>query len=69
MPMQLGEFGAYNKADEPSRIRWTAAVRKASEDYNIDWSYWEFGAGFGIYDPVNDEWRTGLLQSLLPGFN
>ena len=30
------------------------------------WSYWEFGAGFGIYDRENRRWRTELLNALIP---
>ena len=30
------------------------------------WSYWEFGAGVGIYDRENRRWRTELLNALIP---
>ncbi len=68
VPVHLGEFGAYNPADIDSRERWTTAVRSWSETLNIPFSYWEFGAGFGVYDPNGNAWRTRLIQSLIPEF-
>ena len=65
-PLYLGEFGAYNKADMPSRQRWTAAVAREAEKLGISWGYWEFGSGFGAYDPATDEWRQPLLDALIP---
>jgi endoglucanase len=65
-PIHLGEFGAYSTADDDSRKRWTTAVRKASENRGFSWAYWEFGAGFGIYDRNAGQWRTFLLESLIP---
>ena len=66
VPVFLGEFGAYSKADEQSRIKWTTAVRNHAEKYKFSWSYWEFGAGFGVYDRERKDWRESLLNSLLP---
>jgi endoglucanase len=65
-PVFLGEFGAYLKADEPSRVRWTTAVARAAEQRGFAWGYWEFCAGFGVYDPVAMQWRSDLLQALIP---
>lgn len=66
-PVFLGEFGSYSKADMDSRYLWTRYVREACEKRGFAWSYWEFAAGFGIYDPVKKEWREPLLQALIPG--
>jgi len=52
-PLFMGEFGAYSKADLNSRYFWTRFVAREAERRNISWAYWEFCAGFGIYDPVN----------------
>jgi endoglucanase len=65
-PIYLGEFGAYGAAPMDSRERWTAYVRQASETRGFSWGYWEFGAGFGVYDRQTGQWRRGLLQALLP---
>jgi endoglucanase len=62
----LGEFGAYSKADMDSRLRWTDYVTREAERLGFAWSYWEFGAGFGVYDPDGKLWRANLLQALIP---
>jgi endoglucanase len=65
-PLFLGEFGAYSAADLESRARWTAFVARAAEQRGISWAYWEFGSGFGVYDPVRRVWNEALLQALIP---
>jgi hypothetical protein len=65
-PIFLGEFGAYEKADPDSRVRWTGAVRAEAEKLGLSWAYWEFGAGFGIYNRMVGEWRKPLLKALVP---
>ncbi len=65
-PLYLGEFGVYEPADMDSRARWTEFVRRAAEERGMAWAYWEFGAGFGIYDRNGESWRTPLLRALLP---
>ncbi|MEM7342829.1 MAG: glycoside hydrolase family 5 protein [Chloroflexota bacterium] len=64
-PLYLGEFGAYSKADTESRIRWTEFVRTEAEKQGMSWAYWEFGAGFGVYDRVTNTWRDDLLSALV----
>ncbi len=66
MPLWLGEFGAYNKADMQSRINWTKFVREQAEVRGIPWAYWEFGAEFGVYDRKVQDWNKGLLEALIP---
>ena len=65
-PVLLGEFGAYSKADLASRARWTAAVARAAEERDFSWSYWEFGAGFGVMQRGTRQWVPPLLQALSP---
>jgi endoglucanase len=62
----LGEFGAYSKADTDSRVRWTEFVRTEAGRHGFAWAYWEFGAGFGVYDPSARVWRENLLKALIP---
>jgi len=62
----MGEFGAYSKADMGSRVRWASFVRSEAEKRGISWAWWEFCAGFGVYDKDKKEWRTDLLASLIP---
>lgn len=62
----MGEFGAYDQADMPSRVRWTTFMREEAEKRGFAWSYWEFGAGFGVYNRDAGQWREGLLRALIP---
>lgn len=65
-PIYLGEFGAFQNAPLDSRARWTAAVRTEAERAGFAWAYWEFGAGFGVYDRKSSSWRESLLKALIP---
>ena len=65
-PLYMGEFGAYERADDNSRYRWTDHITRSAEKRDISWTYWEFGAGFGAYDREKDEWRPLLLKALMP---
>jgi endoglucanase len=64
-PLFLGEFGAYSAADMDSRSRWTRAVVQEAQRHDFSWSYWEFAAGFGVYDRNARTWRKPLLNALL----
>lgn len=66
LPLFMGEFGVYGKADMASRAKWTAFVRSEAEKRGISWAYWEFCAGFGVYDSTQGKWRRELLNSLIP---
>ncbi|WP_199613650.1 glycoside hydrolase family 5 protein [Paenibacillus alkalitolerans] len=66
-PLWLGEFGAYSKSDMASRVKWTEFVRSEAEKRNIPWAYWEFAAGFGVYDRQLGNWRTELHKALIGG--
>lgn len=62
----LGEFGAYSKAPQDSRVRWTEFVAREAERHGFAWAYWELASGFGVYDPVAHQWREDLLKALTP---
>ena len=64
-PVYVGEFGAYAKADDASRVEFNRRMREAMEARGMTWAYWEFAAGFGVYDPQKRSFRQGLLDSLL----
>lgn len=64
-PLYLGEFGAFSASDMESRARWTRFVTREAEARGFSWSYWEFCAGFGAYDPATDQWRDELKLALL----
>ncbi|MDV3310375.1 MAG: cellulase family glycosylhydrolase, partial [Cyclobacteriaceae bacterium] len=65
IPIHVGEFGAYSKADIESRERWTTFLARWFEEQGMSWAYWEFSAGFGIYNPTTDEFNTPLVNALL----
>lgn len=65
-PVLLGEFGAYSRADEATRIAWTRAVREQAEARGFSWAYWELASSFGVLEPLSLAWRRPLLEALLP---
>lgn len=68
-PINIGEFGIYGaegRADLAQRATWTAIVRARAQANNMSVSYWEFGAGFGVYDRTTNAWVEPLLDALLP---
>ncbi|MDH6306494.1 hypothetical protein M2459_003250 [Parabacteroides sp. PF5-5] len=65
VPVHIGEFGAYSAADIDSRARWTTYLARWFEEQGFSWAYWEFSAGFGIYDPVGKTYLTPLVNALL----
>lgn len=65
-PLFLGEFGAYSKADLKSRARWTRFVADEAVKRKMSFAYWEFCAGFGVYDNQHSVWVEPLKQALLP---
>ncbi|MDW8054778.1 MAG: glycoside hydrolase family 5 protein [Anaerolineae bacterium] len=67
IPVWVGEFGAYGlHADLEDRARWTAYVARAAEQRGFSWAYWEFGAGFGVYDLATQQWIEPLVRALIP---
>jgi endoglucanase len=65
VPLYLGEFGTYNKADMESRARWTRCVVEEALKRKMGFAYWEFCSGFGAYDPVRNEWIEPLKEALV----
>jgi endoglucanase len=66
-PMNLGEFGAYEKADMDSRARWTKFMADAAIERGFSFHYWEFcAAEFGLYDQNAKTFRKPLLEAVLP---
>ena len=65
IPIHIGEFGAFETADIISREKWTTYLPRYFEQLNWSWAYWEFSAGFGIYDPVTESFVEELTDALL----
>jgi len=64
-PVYLGEFGCYSKAETASRLAWTRAVADEAARRGFTTAYWEFGSGFGVYDPSAKAWRKPLRDAVL----
>lgn len=65
-PIFLGEFGAYDKADMASRVRYTNFVARQAEKLGWSWSYWQFDSDFIVYDIDQDCWVEPILNALIP---
>jgi aryl-phospho-beta-D-glucosidase BglC (GH1 family) len=65
IPVNIGEFGAYSKADMASRARWTAYCARLFEELGFSWHYWEFCSGFGIYDARKKVFHMDLVNALI----
>lgn len=63
-PIFLGEFGVYRTADIDSRVAWTKKVRLEAERLGISWAYWEFAAGYGVYNRTSSSWNEQLIDAL-----
>ncbi len=66
VPINVGEFGSYNKADSDSRFIWTSYLRQAIENNNFSGQYWEFCSGFGVYNQTSGTYNEELIKALLP---
>jgi len=65
-PLFLGEFGAYDKADMASRVRYIGFVTRHAEKLGWSWAYWQFDSDFVVYDIPNDKWVERLRDALIP---
>jgi endoglucanase len=61
-PIHLGEFGAYEKADAPSRARYYLDMRKTAERLGFGWAMWDWKAGFKYWD--GDKPAPGMHSAL-----
>ncbi|UPR33764.1 glycoside hydrolase family 5 protein [Vibrio cyclitrophicus] len=65
--INIGEFGVYSKVSNPLDQRaWTAFIARESEKRSFSWHYWEYSSGFGAYDPIAKQWRSALIEGLIP---
>jgi endoglucanase len=65
-PIFLGEFGAYDKGDMASRVRWTECVARTAEKCGWSWAYWQFDSDFIVYDIPKDQWVEPIHKALIP---
>lgn len=65
-PIFLGEFGAYDKADMDSRVRYISAVARVAEAHGFAWAYWQFDSDFVAFEMDRDDWVAPILNALAP---
>jgi endoglucanase len=65
-PILLGEFGAYDRGDIDSRVRYTAHVARTAESLGWAWTYWQFDSDFIVYDMARDDWVQPIWKALVP---
>ncbi len=65
-PILLGEFGAYDKGDIDSRVRYTAQVARTAESFGFAWTYFQFEMNFIAYNMEKDEWFEPIYRALVP---
>jgi endoglucanase len=65
-PILLGEFGAYDKAEMDSRVRYTAYVVRTAESLGWAWTYWQFDSDFLLWDMAKDDWVQPIRKALIP---
>ena len=54
VPLICNEFGAYrNFAPAADRAAWIGDLRTTLEKYNIGWTMWDYGGGFGVVAKQN----------------
>ena len=63
-PIHIGEFGAYTKADLPSRANFYSSFRRTAEDLQIGWCIWDWSAGFRYWDKRNHAPLPGMHAAL-----
>ncbi|HTU66030.1 MAG TPA: glycoside hydrolase family 5 protein [Steroidobacteraceae bacterium] len=65
-PILLGEFGAYDKAPQEDRVKYTAAVARAAEKRGWAFTYWQFDSNFVVYEIDADRWNEPIYRALVP---
>ena len=63
-PLYLGEFGAYDKAEMASRVRWTTFIVRQAQRHGWSWAWWQFDGDFVLYDVSQDRWTEPILHAL-----
>lgn len=64
-PLYLGEFGAYDRAEMASRVRYTHFVARQAEKMGWSWAYWQFDSDFVVYDIERDAWVEPIRDALV----
>jgi len=65
-PIFLGEFGAYDKGEMESRVRYTSFMARTAEKLGFSWAYWQFDSDFIVYDIDQEKWVEPIHNALIP---
>lgn len=65
-PIYLGEFGAYDKAEMSSRVRYVDCVAREAEKRGWSWGYWQFDGDFIVYNIRDGKWVEPIRDALIP---
>lgn len=65
VPVHVGEFGVYKYTDVDSRVLALTYLRSLFEEREFSWAYWEFRAGYGIYNVNTQEYNIPVVNALL----
>ncbi len=65
-PIFLGEFGAYDKGEMASRVRWTDCVARTAEKNGWSWAYWQFDSDFIVFDIAKEQWVEPIHEAMIP---
>ena len=65
-PILLGEFGAYDKGDMASRVRYTSHAARTAESLGWAWAYWQFDSDFLLWNMAKDDWVEPIRKALIP---
>lgn len=65
-PIYVGEFGAYDKAEMASRVRYIGFVARDAEKRGWSWAYWQFDGDFIVFDMKTQRWVKPILDALIP---
>jgi endoglucanase len=65
-PINLGEFGSFNKADMDSRAIYTKFFADSAIERGFSFDYWQFDSDFAVYDTKTDTWIKPILDALVP---
>jgi len=65
-PINIGEFGTYERADMDSRACWTKFVADAAVQRGFSFAYWQFTSNFALYDTEKKTWVKPILDAVIP---
>jgi endoglucanase len=63
-PVLMGEYGTVDNIPMSERVAWTVDVRKAFQDINMPTCYFNYAAGFSLYDLQSEQWKAPLVAAL-----